>query len=373
MSLAGLIFADAQESGLGRLLNERTQAAVPFGARYRLIDFALSNLVNANIQNVGIILKQNYHSLMNHVTSGSAWDLDRKNGGLQFLPPFATADNTDAVYKNRLEGLIANRTFLKDLNEDYILFTNAGYAANLDYAGMLDAHIRSGARATVMYVRKPAVRSESVRSVFLRVDREQRVTDLDFDTTKQEGMVCSLESYIFNREELIRLIDEAVRMEKRSLRKDIIVPMIASGGLFGYEAKTSVLFIDSLQSYLEGSLALLEPEVRSDIFESENGPIITKIKDSAPAKYGAEAVVSNSLIASGAVVEGTVRNSVIFRGVRVEKGAEVDHCVLMQNAVISEGSNLSYAILDKNSFVEKDRKLAGYLTHPFMLDRGERI
>lgn len=374
MTVAGIIFSDAHNTRLGSLLNERTLAAIPFAARYRLIDFPLSSMVNADIRNVGIIVKQNYHSLMNHIGSGAPWDLDRKNGGVQILPPFATKDNTDTVYKNRLEGLIANRTFLNDIKDDYIIMTSAAKIGSFDFKGLLDEHIKSGAKISVLYSDDPILsESSGFEREFISCDEEGHVTDGTQAAEKPEGMHYSLETYVVSRKDLLAIVNEAVRENKLSLRRDFFDPMMARGEMHAVKAKTTAVIINTVDDYLTASLALLDAKVRASLFKSENGPVMTKIKDSPPTVYGKDACVENSLISSGANIEGTVKNSIIFRGAHIGKDAVVDHCVVMQNAVISEGVELNYAVLDKNVYVSPGCRLSGYITHPFTAERDERI
>ncbi|MDD6254714.1 MAG: glucose-1-phosphate adenylyltransferase subunit GlgD [Eubacteriales bacterium] len=372
MKSAGIIFSDEHDVDLDGLLKERTFAAVPYGARYRLIDFPLSNMVNSGIRNVGIIVRKNYHSLMNHVGSGMQWDLDRKNGGLQILPPFATKDNTDTVYQNRLEGLIANRTFLNDLKEDFVLITSAGKVGSMNFAKLLDCHIRSGARISLLCAENPIVGSRFKRR-YVGFDENNVIRRAEESLEKPDGMYYSLNTFVMSRDELQRIVSEAIEENKFSLRRDFFDPMIKKGEMCAFPVEETVSIINTVEDYLVSSMALLDPYVRSAIFKNHNGPVVTKIKDSPPTKYGPEACVSNALISSGAEIDGRVRNSIIFRGVHISRNADIDHCIIMQNSSVSEGASLNYAILDKNVSIGSRCRLSGYITHPFIAERNERI
>ncbi|MGI6206422.1 MAG: glucose-1-phosphate adenylyltransferase subunit GlgD [Anaerovoracaceae bacterium] len=373
MNLAGIIFSDEYNVIHNGLLNERTLAAVPYGARYRLIDFPLSCMVNAGVINVGIIVKKNYHSLMRHIGSGAPWDLDRKNGGVQILPPFATRDNNDTVYQNMLEGLIANRTFIRDLTQDYILITSVGKVGMVNYAKMFEAHIKSGARISLFCSDDPIISGASYKRPYIDCDGSGVVRAIRYADERPEGMSYWLNTFIISRKDLIDIINEATEEKKTSMRRDFFDPMIRRGEMYAFKCEETVSIISTVEDYLVSNLALLDQKVRDSIFKSPNGPVATKIKDSPPTKYGCDATVSNSLISSGADIEGTVKNSVIFRGVHIARDTEVDHCVIMQNSIISEGSSLNYAVLDKNVSVRSGCRLSGYITHPFIAERNERI
>ncbi|MDD5922077.1 MAG: sugar phosphate nucleotidyltransferase, partial [Eubacteriales bacterium] len=205
-NFVGIIFADSDGiAGMKELLFKRTLAAVPFAARYRLVDFPLSNMTHAGAKNIGIIVKQSYQSLMNHVASGAAWDLDRKYSGLWILPPFATENNVDTLYKHELEGLIANRTFLKNLDEEYVLITESNTVANIDYARAVEEHIASGRAISLLYTKKPRVAAPGVSRTFLRVGADHLVTDLIIGEEAPDDYVCGLNTVILKRKDMISI------------------------------------------------------------------------------------------------------------------------------------------------------------------------
>lgn len=374
MNFAGIIFADTYGVDLDDLLLKRALAAVPFGGRYRLIDFSLSNLVNAGVKDVGIIVKKNYQSLMGHVRSGSVWDLDRKTSQLTILPPLANIGGADEdVYRNRLEGLIANRSFIRHLPEDYVILSGCGCIANVDFQKALEFHVASGARVTCLVSQNVRNMKTDMEHSWLRVNVDGRIEEQRFVEEQPKNFYPSLNTYIFSRKDLVEIIESAATGQQDSMRKDVLVPMIAEREIYAYAVDGPVLWIEDVPGYLKSSLALLDLGIRNALFNNENAPIITKVKDSAPTKYGKNAHPVNSLIADGAFVDGTVRNCVVFRGAKIEKGAVVENSVIMQDSVVSQGARLSYCVLDKNVFIEPDRILSGYITRPFVLERGTRI
>lgn len=374
MNLASIIFADTYGVDLDSLTKKRNLAAVPFGARYRLIDFVLSSMSNSGIRNIGIVAQKSYRSMMDHVRSGSEWDLERKRSALTVLTPFAAWREKD-VYKNRLTGLAANISYLEHLKEKYILIAGCNTVMNIDYSKVLDAHIKSGARVTGIYTKEPRNAQKGINVTSIRVTRDGLVSDIDITTEVdlEPGWYLSSGAFIIGREDLISCIEDAVAKKKESLRKDVLTQMAEDGEIRAYETKDMVLYMDSTSGYLQSNLDLLNLDVRENIFASENGPVITVAQDSAPTRYGEDAEVTNSLVADGAIIEGTVKNSIIYRGVHIKKGAVVENSVVLENSVISEGARINYAVLDKKCFIEEDRILSGYITHPFVVEKGSRI
>ncbi len=376
MDLAAIVFSDTYGTELNNLVLRRTLAAIPFGARYRLIDFTLSNLVNSGIRNIGLVVKQNYQSLLGHIQSGREWDLDRKNGGLQILPPFSTEGNTEKVYKNRLEGLMANISYLRRLEEEYVIITGCDHVYNVNYSLAFDFHIQSGARITCLYANKPINPEDGRNLSWMTVTEAGDVTEI---LTSQDrpfpGAKLSLNTYIMKRRDLLEILNETYRSRHESFRHDIVDAMVKEGGgqVRAVGTDERILFVNTVPGYLKSSLLLLDPDIRESLFRNEERPVITKVKDSPPTRYGPEARVSNSLIADGAIIDGTVRNSVIFRGVKIGSDAVVENCVVMQDTTVSDGVRLNYAILDKEVFIEPGRLLSGYLTRPFMVERNSRI
>ena len=373
MNAVGIIFTDSFDAKLDEYIERRTLASLPYAGKYRLVDFPLSNLANAGIQNVGIITRMNYQSLAQHLRGGKAWDLNRKFAGITLLPPYSTQWAQEEVYENRLEGLIANIPYLRFSTEKYVIITGCHKIWNEDISEMYDQHVKSGARLTLMYSPKVLNHDEEIDSTFVKIDEEGAVVQQRVETKKPRGMDYSLNTFIIEREDLLNLLEKAQRDGKKSFRRDVLKSLIDKGEVIGYEAKGPVLAIESPSSYLESSLSLLDRDIRDGLFSNENNPVITPARDSAPTRYGSEAKVENSLIADGAVIEGEVRNSIIFRGVTVEKGAIIENSVIMGDTLVSEDARINYCVLDKDVLIDKGRWLSGYVTHPFYVKRSTRI
>jgi len=373
MNAVGIIFANTYDVDLNELTQKRTLAAVPFAGRYRLIDFTLSNMVNSGIRNIGLITKGNYQSLLGHVRTGAEWDLDRKNSGLTILPPFSTM-NGDSIYDNRLEALASNFSFLRRAKEKYVLMCDSSYVGNVDLKEYFDFHVQTGAALTGLYSDKVMNNQKGVKGTTAIVSSSGRITDMTIARETPEGSKILINTWLINRERMMEIIEQAIHDNKRSLRRDVIIPAIESQKIMAFRTDSRILALDNLQSYLASNLDLLDEDVRADILGTGKGrPILIKTRDSAPTRYGLESKTANSLIADGCIIEGEVRNSVIFRGVRVKKGAVVENSVIMQDSTIGEYVNLNYAILDKNVIIQDGRMLSGYLTHPFFCQRNSVI
>ena len=372
MNMLGLIFADEHDADVNELTAKRTFAAVPFGARYRIIDFFISNMTNSGIRNIGVVATTKYESLMGHVRYGGEWDLNRRKSGLSVLPPFSFSGG-EVRYENVLEALQANIYYIKQATEPYVLFTCCNAIGNIDYADMLDYHIKSGARFTCLCTKNPRNKKDGVPTTEYKLDADNRITDIIIREEVAQDAYLGVNAYIMGREDLLELLEDSVEHELVSLRKDILVPMLKDSKVMAYVTDETLLFIDTISSYLESNLDLLDADIRKELFGQELRPIITRAGNSSPAFYGEESDAANSMIAAGSVIEGTVRNSIIFRGVHIKKGAVVENCVINQDCTIGEGAVLNYAVLDKNVVIHDKRLLSGYITHPFYVKKGSVI
>lgn len=337
--------------------------SVPYGCRYRLIDFQLSAMVNSGIGKVGIITKSNYQSLMDHVGHGRAWDLSRKNGGLYLLPPFNIG--TTGIYSNKIEAISSAMNFLRNSEEEYVLMSDCNTIYNVDFRDMFDSHLNTGADITIAYKHTAAPAIRELTKFELADDG--RITSISRRSDDEANYSLNV---IFMRKSLLeRLISEAIGLGYRSFTEDVLQKNIKSLKIYGCEFDGYVRTIDGIQSYFEANMDLLNKENRKALFSKEK-PVFTKVKDDVPAIYGLDSHASNSLIADGCVIEGTVENSVLFRGVHIGKGAVVKNCVLMQNAYISDDVKLNCVIADKNVVIKPNKNLSGDVKFPVFIGKG---
>lgn len=354
-AVAGLVFANKNDDLLPELTDHRSMASVPFGARYRLVDFAISNLVCAGAKTVGLITKENYRSLMDHIGSGIYWDLDRKSGGLYFLPPYSSRNVKR--YSGSIDALAGAREFIERCYTDCIAMCNADLAANVDIAAALDRHFSTGADVTVVY-QYGKVPVNHGDTMLLTRGENDRITHIDFNRQGGFNAEYGLGVTIIGRELLLSLIDEAYSSELRSLNCDVFAKKVNQLKIYGFMHKGFAAVMDGTESYYNANMKLLETSERRCLFDPSR-PVLTKTRDGMPTRYGIRADVCNSLIADGCVIEGTVKNSILFREVKVEKGAVVEDCILMQGTTVSANAHLSRVISDKNAVIGSNMVLKG--------------
>ncbi|MDP4117771.1 MAG: glucose-1-phosphate adenylyltransferase subunit GlgD [Bacillota bacterium] len=370
MKMAAIIFSNIHDNSLGELTTKRTVASLPFGGRYRQIDFVLSSMVNSNIVNIGVVTKYNYESLMDHLGSCQEWDLNRKNGGLYIIPPFSTGRSQ--VYRGKLEALHTAISFLKAQTAEYVVLSDTTTICNIDYRKVLEAHIKSKKDITVIAT-KPANYTES-NVIVLEKGRDNSVKKITVNYPAGDKSLIGMGMFIMDREILIKEVEEAVAEGYYHFEKDFLQKRFNEGELSVnlYKFDGIVLRNKNIPTYFRNNLALLNEKVRNGIFE-QGAPIYTKVRDEIPTYYGEDAVVSECIIADGCVIEGKVENSVLFRDVKIKNGALIKNSVIMQGAKIGKNVYLENVILDKNVTVTDETRLIGAVTSPQIVKKGETI
>lgn len=365
----GIIFANMHEELVPELVTKRTMASIPFGGRYRLVDLQLSNMVNSGITTVGLMTSNNYRSLIDHIGSGKDWDLARKDGGIILLPPFS--DRNGAMYSTRLEALQTLRGFLSRRKEEQIVLTDCNSVAKFDFSDIVNYHASKNADITLV----TKLREIENGSNFLAVESsaDGRVTDVQLNShvIKDEKVNTFVNVMIIGREFLLNLIDDSIARGFNSFEKDILIKQFKTLKVYEYKFEKYYEGIDSMESYYKVNMQLLQKEVRDELFGERD--VYTKVRDSAPSKYGKEAFVKNSLISDGCEIEGTVENSILFRGVKVARGAVVRNSIVMQDNIIGEKVSLDSVITDKNVIISDRRTLSGCASLPYYIPKGTRL
>ena len=365
----GVIFANLHEENVPELVRKRTMASIPYGGRYRIIDFILSNMVNSGITTVGLMTNNNYRSLIDHIGSGKDWDLARKDGGLILLPPFS--EKNDKLYTTRLEALCGLAAFLGRRNEKYVVLTDCDGVAKFDIADILEYHETKNADITLV----TKYGKVGPRSDFLIVDSDEneRIVEMKHSPNLPSGTMANIfiNVMVFNRQFLLHIIEEAVTHGYNSFESDILIKQLNNMKLYRYDFKGYYAGIDSMEAYFKHNMELLEKDVRDELFGDRD--IYTKVRDSAPSKYGENALVKNSLISDGCVIEGAVENSILFRGVKVEKGAVVKNSIIMQDNIIGANTSLDCVITDKNVVISDRKTLSGCSALPYFIQKGTRL
>lgn len=374
MTAAGIVFSNIHDESLPELTRLRTMASVPFGGRYRLIDFALSNMVNSGISKVGVITHYNYQSLLDHIGTGKDWDLARRSGGIKILPPFITAYDAKGVghlYSTRLEALLGVVNFISRCTEDVIVLSDCDTICNIDISDVIDRHEETGADFTVVVKRITEGGISSPRHSVIFSDAEGRITDAtEFSDDIRPGQEISTNIMVINRMYLLNILGDAAAHGYTSFFRDVIARNIHHANYRVYHYDGYYALVSSLAGYFDCSMQLLRADVRDALFGIAERPIYTKVRNSAPTIYRTGSSVGNTLIADGCIIEGTVENSIIFRGVKVGRGSVVRNSILLQDTVVGSGVSLNCVVTDKNTMVRDGRVLSGHETMPFFIGKG---
>ena len=371
----GIIFPNSYDSLVPDLVSERLMASIPFASRYRMCDFMISSMVHCGIDNISILVRKNYHSLLDHLGNGREWDLARKNGGLNIVPPFAQTQIK--VFSGRIEALESIRGYLIKQTEKYVILSDANIAVNFDFNALLDAHIKSGADVTMVY-RKQEIPQSLIRQSTAGMDlyyalgiNGDRVSKIYINPKESGEMNFSLNIYVIDRELLIRMVDEAYLHGDVYFVRDILEKKIDQLDVRGFCYDGYVAHIHDMNSYFEENMRLLKEENINALFSGNQ--IYTKIRDDNPTRYINGAKAKNVMVADGCVIEGEVENSVLFRGVKIGKGAKVKNCVLMQDTVIEDNASVEYVITDKNVTISEGKSLTGNDTFQVYVAKGQVV
>jgi glucose-1-phosphate adenylyltransferase len=365
--IMGIINLSERTDYIKELTLNRSIGSLPFAGRYRLIDFALSNMVNSRIDNVAIVTQGKTRSLMDHLGSGKPWDLNRNRDGLfVFHPDLSSLDVVQK--KGDIEIFKDHLDFLYRSNQDYVAMSRSYMIAAVDYEKMLTYHEERQADVTIVYSK--VINGEHFMNCdTVLIGNSHEIRSIGKNMSKSDEVDISLEMYLMKRELLITIIEDAIQSGDADHLKQCIFNRLPNMKVYGYRHFGYVACINSLNNYYKASMDMLDQDIYSELFRNER-LVYTKVKNEPPAKYFNTSVVKNSLIGSGCIVKGTVINSVIARGVTVEEGAVIKNSIVLQNANIAETSNLNYMILDKNVTISAEKRLNGDVNHPYVVKKN---
>lgn len=372
----GILFPNSYDSLVPELVGERLMASIPFASRYRLVDFILSSMVGCGIDNISIIVRKNYHSLMDHLGSGREWDLTRKNGGLNLVPPYA--EKTVKIYNGRVEALASILDFLRDQTEKYVVMADTNLAVNFDFNALIKDHMESGADVTVAYteseIPQSALDSKSLnKDMYYTLKIEDgRVKKIKINAKETGKQNFSMNIYICDRLFLIDQINTAFVRGQVYFERDILAPQIDKLNVHAFRYDGYVARISDMKTYFEENMKMLDDANVDALFTAGN-PIYTKIRDDNPTRYIDGAKAKNIMAADGCVIEGDVENCILFRGVKIAKGATVKNCVLMQDTVVEAGASLAYVVTDKDVTVTAGKELKGTDTFPVYVAKYQNV
>ncbi len=367
----GVIFPNMHDQNLPEFTAQRTMASVPFGGRYRLIDFPLSAMTTAGFSNVAVVVKSNYESLMDHLGNGREWDLSRKRGGLKIFPPFSQQDS--GVYIGRMEALSQIMDYMSHRREKYVVLADCDVVCHPDLQQFVEAHRKSGADVTILYEQGQLTAEIAKGTYTLTFGEKNRVDDLRTGDDRYGDSNISMNYFVLERRFLMDLVQQAqhqgiVTLEKLLIDRGLQKLAVRGHRYTGYRSR-----IYSRKSYFDASMALLQPENQKALFHTGPGPIYTKVRDEAPSRYYMDNRILNSAIADGCLLSGEIENSLLFRHIKVEKGAKVQNSVLMQGTVVEEGAQVRHCITDKDVTITKGRVLAGSAENPIYVRKGTKV
>ncbi len=370
MNVTGIIFAN--DGTVSALTEKRTMASLPYGGRYRQVDFALSNLACAGIHRVGIITRHSYQSLMNHVGSGEEWGLEMEEGGLEYLTPFSSSRTSD--YRGKLESLYAAMSFLDHGDDDeYILMVDSAILSNIDMNKVIASHVESGKDITIV-TKSGIADGKRVVDMALKLDKKGQIQDVAVDYAAPADYDVSMDIFVLRKGFLVKQVKEHIAHNLYHMDRDLVLGLWQKNELSinVYPFEGVAMYNESVEEYFRNSLAVVDKTIRDDLFGG-NHPIYTKVRDRVPTYYGEDCAIENCFVADGCMLDGSVRNSVLFRQVTVASGAKVRDCVVMNDTVIGEGADLQYVILDKDVVIRPGAKLCGTATNPVIVRRGEVV
>ena len=366
--LHGIIFSYEKKTGLRELIEQRIHGSIPFGGNYRVVDFMLSNMVNAGVRDVGVIMHGKCQSMLDHLGTGKSWDLSRNHGGLTLLPAFAYNEQHrgDGQFRGRVDALGSVMNYLKGIRQDYVVLSDSDTVINAPLEDVLRRHIDTGADITAVCTANGGFVDNAT---YLTLESDGAIGQVWCAPTAPRGH-RSLEIYILSKQLLLTLVDECSAQDKYSFRRDVLAGMTGRLKLQSYVWDGYAARIDTIESYYRRSMELLRPEIRMELFAPQR-PIFAKENDS-PSSYMDGSCV-NSLIADGCDIQGTVKNCILFRGVRIEPGADVEGCILFKGTVVRRGAVLRGVITDKYVTVQEGRTLMGHENYPLVVARGVTI
>ncbi|MCL2775725.1 MAG: glucose-1-phosphate adenylyltransferase subunit GlgD [Oscillospiraceae bacterium] len=374
MPALGIVFSDIHEWNMGDLTSNRTVAAIPFAGRYWLIDFVLSNMINSGIYKVGVITKSNYQPLMEHIGSGKDWDLSRKNGGIAILPPYGE-DSRTGLYRGRLDALIRIVNYIGNSPQEFVVMSDCDMICNINYKNVIDFHIKTGADITAVYNEHYVDRDTASHSILYNVSKTtNRVEGVTVEPQHIEGVYkISMNTWVMRKDYMLNMIIEAIANGKTHFDTDILRAEVNNINIVGYEHKSYCAHINSVQNYFKYNMEMLDKDKRDELFHNTGRNFYTKVRDSEPTRYRENADVRNSLIADGCVIDGTIENSVIFRGAKISKNTVLKNCIVMQDAIIGEDCRLEWIITDKSVIITDGKKLTADKEYLMYISKSKRI
>lgn len=376
MSCAGIIFSNLNNNVLSRLTMDRTVAAIPFACRYRLIDFALSNMVNANISNINVVANYNYRSLIDHIGSGKDWDLARRAGGISCISPYQTAYSGNVkVYSTHMEALRSIVSYIGDIKEDYVVLSDSDFVANIDLKAVIDEHAESGAEITFVTTACPPELTLKTPRLMFKVEDDGVISDAVMANHYEQNCPdVNTRTLIMSSRHLQLLLGQAEAHNYQSMTYDILLKNASKRRYRAVRHKGYYAYISSFTDYFRRSMELTTDKTAFQSLLGQTArPIYTRVHNSAPVVYCDGANVQNCLVADDCVIEGKVENSILFRGVHVGRNSVVKNSILFGGTIVGEGASLHCVVTDKMVHISDYSCLSGHENLPFYIAKNRYV
>ena len=369
MRAIGIVLAGGNNSRMRELSNKRATAAMPIAGGFRSIDFVLSNMSNSHIQKVAVFTQYNAKSLNEHLNSSKLWDFGRKQGGLYVFTPTTTPENS-YWYRGTLDAMAQNLSFLKNSHEPYVVIASGDGVYKLDYNKVLEFHIAKKADFTVVTA-DVTDKDDPSRFGVLRVDGEGRITDFEEKPINAETSTVSTGVYIVRRRMLIELIEKSMQEERYDFVKDILIRYKNVKKIYGYKIESYWNNISTVDAYYKTNMDFLKPEVRKYFFK-DLPSVYSKVSDQPPAKYNPGAIVKNSLVGSGSIINGTIENSVIFKKVFVGNNCVIKNSIILNDVYLGDNTYIENCIVESRDTIRANTRHVGEDGIKIVIEKNER-
>ena len=367
MKAVGIILAGGNNNRMGELSRKRAIPAMPVGGSFRCIDFVLSNMSNSHVQTVAVLTQYNSRSLNEHLSSSKWWDFGRKQGGLYLFTPTVTAENSD-WYRGTADAMYQNIDFLKNRHEPYVIISSGDCVYKMDYNDLLEFHIAKKADITIACKDMPA---DVSRFGVVRMNEDSRITDFEEKPLVAQSNTISTGVYIIRRRQLIEILEKSAEENRFDFVTDVLVRYRNVKRVYGYKLNSYWSNIASVDDYFRTNMDFLKPDVRKYFFREEP-KIYSKVDDLPPAKYNMGSDVSNSLIASGCIINGRVENSVLFKKAFVGKNCVIKNSIILNDAYIGDNTHVENCIVESHGTLRANTFYSGDDAVRIVAENNER-
>ncbi|MCR4890875.1 MAG: glucose-1-phosphate adenylyltransferase subunit GlgD [Lachnospiraceae bacterium] len=370
MKAIGIILAGGNNHRMKALTEKRAIAAMPIAGSYRAIDFSLSNMTNSHIQKVGVFTQYNAKSLTQHLSSSKWWDFGRKQGGLFVFTPSMSSDHNfwstgtaDAIYQNL--------SFLKDSHEPYVIIASGDGVYKMNYNTILEYHIEKKADITVV-CRDMAPEDEIERYGVVSLDEDDRIVDFEEKPIEARSRTISCGIYVIRRRQLIELIEKCAEEDRHDFVSDILVRYKGQKRIYAYHLTNYWRNIATVKDYYETNMDFLRADVQ-DYFFHQYPDVYSKVEDLPPAKYNQGSAVWNSLISTGCILNGVVRDSVLFRKVFVGNNCLIRNSIILNDVYIGDNTHIENCIVESHGTIRANSYYKGEDGVQIVVEKSERF